>query len=372
MNTVILTGPTQFSHLKWENKEFLLFGDEHIEYSIGQYDFVKFIKIIAEYTNMKQICVDFFLEKSFRKEINIDTKAPLHGDVFRKNLIQFLGVLFSGNNIYDTHNYNYFRIQNWELSQYLFDTPHKSLLTEIYEKVVLEAIKLSDNILVYNFFCNNEMGQHDENFKRLVQDINYTKEISKFEYEKFISNLIHKQLQNIDREYFCKEQLIDYFYSQLDANAKRRNFRNIIDVRLSVLETYTIARMFRNQFKIRASRYNKCNGNKPNNIIYFGGSDHTDNIINFLKYIAGDKLINIFESKKTGFNNEISFQIENYFNLFDSKEHIQRLLESSNLRASAKVFIPSTNVTKDEEYESKYLKYKHKYIKLKKLNANIL
>ena len=139
------------------------------------------------------------------------------------------------------------------------------------------------------------MGQHDEEFKRLVKNINSKKIISNFEDEKFISILIHKQLQNIDREYLCKEQLIDYFYSQLDANTKRRNFRNIIDVRLYVLETYSIARMFRNQFKIRESRYNKCNGNKPNNIIYYGGSDHTDNIINFLKYIAGGELINIFE-----------------------------------------------------------------------------
>ena len=298
MNTVTLTGPTQCSHLKWKNKEFLLFGDEHIPYTIGQYDFVKFIKLIAEQTNMKQICVDFFLEKPFRKQININASSPIISDVFRKNLLLYLGSLFSSNNIYDTYNYNYFRIQNWELSQYLFDTPHKSLLTVIHDKVVLEAIDLSDNILVYNFFCNNEMGQHDEKFKRLVKDINRKKEISNFEDEKFISILIHKQLQNIDREYLCKEQLIDYFYSQLDANTKRPNFRNIIDVRLYVLETYSIARMFRNQFKIRESRYNKCNGNKPNNIIYYGGSDHTDNIINFLKYIAGGELINIFESKK--------------------------------------------------------------------------
>jgi len=163
-------------------------------------------------------------------------------------------------------------------------------------------------------------------------------------------------------------------------------------MRLAVLETYSVARMFR-CFTIKDRIYNKCDASEPDNIIYFGGNMHVLNVLTFLKYIAKDELKIITEktgrlAPKTYTNNkgqivtevmpsqQIMLPLYNYFNLFDNPN--QEIIQMSNynsferpLNPLASKFVPRFTVPAvlprlpGGDYKKKYLKYKAKYMKLK-------
>lgn len=420
---IILLGPVSFYHLKWKNKELLLFGDTHVDLQNSyDYDLIKFIKLIAEKTAEKYKCVDFYHELPFQKdyqknviEFNSDNK-----------LIDFIRNTFNLNSVYNTNidKYKYFRVHGWELSQYTsFVEKNDSFLGVIdnYTTKVFNPIVET----IYNFYCNNKDSSFDDAFRQIL--VKYGKENKKnfdFDNEKFLSLLIHKQLENLNETYFKKQQLLDYFKKIYPS-----------DTRLAVLETYSISRMFR-IFPKKEDRGNKCDATEPDNVIYFGGKAHLLNVLNFLKEVSKEELQILYETTgkyitKTFYDNvkrhnvtermneqQIWFPLKNYFNLFDNPiEEIKNMnrYESfiiepeedfsafpsafppafppalpspvSNsglstdapsfiptfappktvymLKASAPAFVPGKPFAPGGNYKKKYLKYKAKYMKLK-------
>lgn len=142
------------------------------------------------------------------------------------------------------------------------------------------------------------------------------------------------------------------------------------DLRLAVLETYSISRMFR-KFNHKEERFNKCDSNDANNIIYFGGDMHVLNVFNFLKFLSDfetnkdiqflyefkSRIDKTVTSKKSYmYQQYIIMKLYNFFNLFPNT------VPKSRMDPEAKEFIPQNL----DNYK-KYLKYKSKYIKLKKI-----
>ena len=98
-----------------------------------------------------------------------------------------------------------------------------------------------------------------------------------------VRNEFTKQLDNIDTKYFDKTTLIYYFrnklleyYSNPDINIKGQSIRH------SLMEVYTISRMFR---KFEKKSYNficDINENSLKNILYYTGDEHIINIKSFI------------------------------------------------------------------------------------------
>lgn len=390
-----LKGPVSCYHIKWRSKEILLFGDWHCSYINNiQYNLNSFLELIAYKTNQKRICVDFFHELAFQKNDRSLINFNLHN-----MLIEQLRANFGTANIYYGDEYPYFRIHGWELSQYTEFDP-----TNLFLGFLLGYFE-SDEIyhnLIYDFYCNNSSDSHDHAFK-LALETKYNKYGHTFIYdnEKFLSKLIHKQIRNIDTSYFEHNKLFSFF--------KKKS----INLRLAILETYSIARMFR-KFEHKENRLNKCESNDVNNIIYFGGDDHVLNVFNFLNFLKESKDreskdINIlyrFDKRKTHggqyleciYQQSILLKLYDYFNLFtDNVEEIKQMglihdplsalsfgpsSAPSFLNPKAPSFEPSSAPSFDPEapsfkpsfgppvafnqkYYRKYLKYKSKYMKIK-------
>ena len=318
-----LSGPISCYHIQWRTKELLLFGDLHCPYRPGNFDLINFLKLIADKTNEKKICVDFFHELPFQKEEHYEYFEHSSG-----LLIQDIRINFGMLSKYYSNHYPYFRIHGWELSQYTKFANNNLLLWFIDS---IGDIRMYN--LIYDFYCNNENNKHDENFKELIEkNHHYSKYNFIFENEKFLSLLIHKQIRNIDTTYFEPILLFTFFKKTLS------------NLRFAILETYSISRMFR-KFEHK-ERLNKCENNDVNNIIYFGGDDHVLNVFNFLKFLSEEiniKDIEFFYEFKR--RQSISYQLQqnpcmdqqyimiklyNFFKLFPDKNDIKRMSSYSD------------------------------------------
>jgi hypothetical protein len=373
ISKIILTGPISFIHIKLNDKEILLFGDEHIDYKKSPYDVLNFIKIIADKTLEQKKCIDFFLESPF---INIHTKQKVKYDDEIYNDPPLLTTLRNEFSVISNYHskYDFFRIHYWDLSQFGIDI-YISLIINIEEYIKVNPIY--DTSTIYDFYCNNDESKHDKLFIQLIDKLNKSKSKPNYFFydeEKKMSKIIHKQLNNIDDTFFNKETLLTYF--RMRASEEDGRF----PVRLSILETYSIARIFRKKFKNREiEEYgtfgNKCDAQNINNVIYFGGEYHVLNIYSFLKSLKNECIIINYEYYKNSSiqNNEIIFPLLNYFNLFDdSDDPDDPLLEEScnepELKRLFDHFIPRKQKKSDSEVRTLdntyYISYYDKVIKM--------
>jgi len=396
-----LHGPIEVSYIKLNEKEILLFGERHLNYNeISQNNIKNLIKIFADKSNIKKKCIDFFFESSFNKTLTSDDKINKKHEYSTSSVLNYLRDEFSYKSIYNTTEYNYFRVHHWELSQPTFrNIPTRSILFNEEMLPQIGTTYLSRNMIIYNFYCNNY--SRDKLINDKFRELFISKKIFSYENELEISNIIHKQLNNIDEKYFCKEQLNDFFLNIISSN--------IGNIRLDVLETYSIARMFRKKFKMRDG-INKCDGVNVDNIIYYGGNSHTQNVYNFLKTLNNynciynykiddryfrqlDRLSREETDMMTNDSIPVLFPLYNYFNLFDTPSEIELLLNKFN-KIYVREFFPGSGSASgylhllnrpydnryyynDREYiintdgslkelafYNKYLKYKIKYLKL--------
>ncbi len=381
LDQIFLTGPVSCYHVKWRTKELLLFGDLHCPRIKGKIDLINFLELVANKTNENKICVDFFHELPFQKEST--RLIEYHNSDDSDILIDQIRIIFGMNSKYYGDKYPYFRIHGWELSQYTKFESNTLLLWNVHDMGIISKYEL-----IYNFYCDNKDNQYDKDFRDLIEkDHHFIKSKIIFDNEKFLSLLIHKQISNIDTNYFEPKLLFDYFKKTLLNN-----------LRLAVLETYSIARMFR-KFEHKEKRSNKCDSNDVANIIYFGGSAHVLNVFYFLKYLAEfetnkdiqflyefknryDKTVT--SKKSCNYQQSIVLKLYNFFNLFPDTNDLKRMSvhqqsgitqrNSSTvpiipyMNPEASEFIPQVfkQSTHIDHFKNKYLKYKLKYIKLKK------
>ena len=142
---------------------------------------------------------------------------------------------------------------------------------------------------------------------------------------------IIKQLDNIDTKYFDKTTLIYYFrnklleyYSNPDINIKGQSIRH------SLMEVYTISRMFR---KFEKKSYNficDIDENSLKNILYYAGDEHIINIKSFIINILKiNPIISIDEevltSKSFGFISKTQYKqcltIPRYINKSETESY---------------------------------------------------
>lgn len=362
INTINLSGPVSFYHIKYNDKEILLFGDEHSEYdNNAPFNFLNFIKLLSDKSNQNKNCIDFFIEDVYDvKSQTVIPNASKSGIKFfvdsyassRKELIFKLRTIFSteGISLYtDSNDYKYFRIHGWDWGR---SGLKPSLIYYTIDN--LDILDIKNKQTLYNFYCNNpflSLNKKDflaskDPYIILFKDTLY-KADKRFNYEleQAIAIRIHKQLANIDNKYFTAEILIKYFLTLYETSKRNLNLRGFI------LETYAIARMFR-LFKNK-HEIDKCDAAAPNKIVYFGGSNHTVEIVNFLKYLQSKDINfeyeypiqNDAEYKKPS-SHFIVFPIKNYFGVFDkmSDDEITSMIDTERI---------------------KYLKYKEKYLRLK-------
>lgn len=380
LDQVFLTGPISCFHIKWKTKEFLLFGDLHCPRIKAKIDLINFLELVANKTNENKICVDFFHELPFEKQ---STPIIEHDNYDGSDiLIDQIRIIFGMDSKYNGDKYPYFRIHGWELSQYTKFNSSNLLLWRVYDKGVID-----DYELIYNFYCDNKDNQYDKEFRDIIEQKQFfVKHKITFDNEKFLSLLIHKQISNIDTNYFEPRLLFDFF-------------KKTSNLRLAVLETYSIARMFR-KFDYKEKRSNKCNSNDVSNIIYFGGNAHVLNVFNFLKFLSeidteakkDIQFLYNFETRKAttaatkscSYQQSIVIKSYNFFNLFPNKNDLKKMLVGRQLEISNRVaspvhlirymnpeapeFIPQVHKQTQnlDKLKNKYLKYKLKYINLKK------
>ena len=151
---------------------------------------------------------------------------------------------------------------------------------------------------LYNYLSGNKKKRRLYNYgKKILKEIlDYLKKNTEDRQTYFIlmtikevedtSALIQKQIKNIDSKYFTAESLYNFWLNKIEIiTDDHLNFPDTLIkfMRLSLLDTYSIARMFR-KFKPKRKIKN-CEGKKSMmNIIYYGGGAHTNNINDFIQW----------------------------------------------------------------------------------------
>jgi hypothetical protein len=197
--------------------------------------------------------------------VGIRTEFPISINKLTENILNLI--------LYDI------KVQNLELNEtlILFIKNRINYVKEIPELIT------KDGIIILN--------ENEFNMKILDTEINRLRnkliKTNKRNIIKIRSKII-KQLDNIDTKFFNKTTLIYYFrnklleyYSNRDINIKGQSIRH------SLMEVYTISRMFRN---FENKTYNficDIDENSLKNILYYAGDEHIINIKSFI--------INIFK-----------------------------------------------------------------------------
>jgi len=209
-----------------------------------------------------------------------------------------------------------------------FHTSFHQMMDDVdYDDEIIDTIKYILKSLFYFFIGESNdiytsgedilsnILEYIENNKNIWYDINRNyDDISILEYHDLsslgdidvhieIAKKVKKQLDNIDTDYFTKDDLINHFITRIDNMVNgtdawdidnyydigdRDNIdfiKSISTLRLFFTDIYSIARMFRNF--MRVDRH-KCDMNGSlSNIIWFGGDAHSTNLKYFLEQQFG-------------------------------------------------------------------------------------
>ena len=248
------------------------------------------------------------------------------------------------------------RIHTWDLGQLYFkDKDMKSIIwfNRILNKLTINLENNYDCTCLYIYL----IGAYDYNkeyynkgsilFDRYVNNILLKKEIESSgqilmdkKNTEDVAKKINKQLNNIDTNYFTKEEFINFIISIIDnsnnnltthgciSNIKYKMFRpskDISDLRLFITETYSIARMFR---KFTENRIINCNNdNSLKNILYFAGNHHVKIVKYFLKTFF-DKKITYVQEHQILCNNK---KTSHYINLNKNTKYFGYNIDWSNI-----------------------------------------
>ena len=335
-----ISGPISFTKLKINlknEKQILLFGDSHSEYKtkeLRHIPFIDYLKYISSSYNNQDNCLDIYTESLYNIEKKhgfekISSKNELNeknggGNERTHNVLLHEVRYEMSNNInIDTKAYK-IRKHNFEITQCKIgstnllhpvftndvDTSYTSHIESILEDIFINDPSSSSTeplyifkdkaTKLYNYFIYSK--NESINVTKLKEYITYVNSIQHtniyccVEQIQFISSKILKQIQQPNEltNYTNYTNILSnivnlllslsskYISSSGSVSSNSNTYFSMLldEVRMLLMETYAFLRMFRIFEPKMSSLRNNCRDNIPQkNIIYFGGENHTNNMI---------------------------------------------------------------------------------------------
>ena len=339
MESKKIYGPIGYYYFEFINKKILLFSDRHqdIKFKSNDFNIKDFFKNILIFSKNKT-CFDFFFEK--RLLLNENNKILGEGTMLTKIRKDF------NKNYISKYNLNA-RIHNIDIGQILYQKNSKS-----YDDPIAAGlfIKFKNKQSINKFFSKNEQNLkniffgiylimvNEENLEQRIDDynnyiqlgttfLNLISQNENLEFNDYIRNKIKKQIDNLNTEYFKKVDLYNYikdYFTELSVNLIQfgindNSFLQIfLYLRVSLIDTYTICRMFRT---FNNEGKGLCNSQEPNNIIYYGGAFHTYNLYNFIKTKLNIEPIKEEFEKRYLFQTNEQFRISKPLSFINLESH---------------------------------------------------
>lgn len=266
-----VAGPEYFSYLSWRGLKIYLFGERHDNVHICGENYLNtvnmagLIESLVKYNS--NVLYDFFYEEPFQYK-----KTRLSNFVNARSM-EILNTTFKNciiSDLRDACRYKNLRIHYVDFRRFNSTFEEWTLFNKIFDNSMTKSEGLMLCNIIRNMLSNDRlMRQYRDN----MDMYNYIKELINFEIDK---------------------------YTRLG------NVISLMDASSMVLDIYAIGRMFRN--------YNISRQNYPQdtakNIIFYGGSWHTQNIESILtKFgaIIHTKVVN------SGISSCINIDVEDVF-----------------------------------------------------------